>query len=651
MKPPGTRIDYAADGRDGTAQCAMEVSRIILSSAIPTFAVDKRHRVTHFNRACENLTGIRASDIIGTSRQWQPFYAHERPIMADFIIDGAPGEKFDEYYKGKYRPSEVVPGAYEAEDFFPDLGEEGKWLFFTAAPLKGTDGKIEGAIVTLQDVTREKQAAAQNRAMLRISLALPEHRDLGDLLDYISSEVRLLLGSEGALVILLDENTREYHFIGSSYEDADIQKRVKALRFNFDQIAAVEVIQTGKPIIINDIDRLKAYPDRDRKFGYHTRNLIEVPIKTGGRTIGVLAATNRIDGRFTPRDIDLLNTIAGTVAISIENAKISDELKRAYEEVSALNQAKDRAINHLSHELKTPVSIMGGVFGLLEDVLAGVAPEEWEVPMKIIRRNIRRIADIQAEVTDIMNNRYANGRRGLDEVFEQYVDHLALIAAQEVGLPHIVKRVRDRLHDALGLSGPGPATIRIAPFIRHRLKLLKPLFAHREVRLQFIENADGIVCMPEDHFAKIIDGLVRNGVENTPDGGEIVVSITEKDGGILVVVHDFGVGVPDVFQRRIFEGFFPIQNPTTYSTGTPFDFNAGGKGLDLLRIKIFSERYGFSIRMRSRYCPHAAARPGGCPGKISRCEACAGPADCRGSSETRVMLFFPEPEGLNSIER
>ena len=225
MKPPGTRIDYAADGRDGTAQCAMEVSRIILSSAIPTFAVDKRHRVTHFNRACENLTGIRASDIIGTSRQWQPFYAHERPIMADFIIDGAPGEKFDEYYKGKYRPSEVVPGAYEAEDFFPDLGEEGKWLFFTAAPLKGTDGKIEGAIVTLQDVTREKQAAAQNRAMLRISLALPEHRDLGDLLDYISSEVRLLLGSEGALVILLDENTREYHFIGSSYEDADIQKR------------------------------------------------------------------------------------------------------------------------------------------------------------------------------------------------------------------------------------------------------------------------------------------------------------------------------------------------------------------------------------------------------------------------------------------
>jgi len=651
MKESGISIDSAAASEGDAAPCAMEVSQIILGSAIPTFAVDKRHRVTHFNRACENLTGIRAADIIGTQRQWQPFYAHERPIMADFIIDGASREKFDEYYKGKYRQSKVIPGAYEAEDFFPDLGEEGKWLFFTAAPLRGTNGRIEGAIVTLQDVTREKQAAAQNRAMLRISLALPEHRDLGDLLDYISSEVRALMGSEGALVILLDENTKEYHFIGSSYEDVDIQKRVKALRFNFDQIAAAEVIQTGNPIIINDIERLKAYPDRDRKLGYHTRNLIEVPLKTGGRTIGVLAAINRIEGRFTPKDIDLLNTIAGTVVISIENAKISDELKRAYEEVSGLNQAKDRAINHLSHELKTPVSIMGGVLGLLEDALAGVAPEEWQAPMKVIRRNIRRVADIQAEVADIMKNRQMEGQRGLEEIFEQHVDQLALIVAQEAGMPHIIDRVRDRLSDVLGLSAPGPATIRIAPFIRQRLALLKPLFAHREVRLQFLENADGIICMPEDHFAKIIDGLIRNGIENTPDGGEVVVSISEKGTGILVVVHDFGVGVPEAFQRRIFEGLFPVQSPTAYSTGTPFDFNAGGKGLDLLRIKIFSERYGFSIQMSSQYCPHAAVRSGGCPGSISRCEACAVAKDCRSNGETRVELFFPKPESLHEIKR
>lgn len=635
-KKNGPPADAVADSEE----CGMEMSRIILSSAIPTFAIDQRHRVTHFNRACENLTGIRAADIIGTRRQWQPFYAKERPIMADFVVDGAPAEKFDEYYKGKYRPSTVIPGAYEAEDFFPDLGEEGKWLFFTASPLKSAEGKINGAIVTLQDTTREKRAAAQNQTMLRISLALPEHRDLGDRLDYISSEVRALMGTEGALVILLDDRTKEYYFVGSSYGDADIQKRVKGLRFNFDQIAAVQVIETGEPIMVNDINMLKAYPERDRKLGYHTRNLIEVPLKIGGRTIGVLAATNRIEGNFTPRDIDLLNTIAGTVAISIENAKISDELKRAYAEVSGLNHAKDRAINHLSHELRTPVSILGGALGLLEDVLEVVSPEEWRTPMEMVRRNVRRIADIQAEVADIMKDREGDIQPELKAFFDQYADHLALIAAREAGNPRLMGRLRERLREDLGLNAPGPATIRIAPFVRHRIEALAPLFSHREVRIRLVEDADGIICMPEEHFAKIIDGLVRNGVENTPDGGDIVISISEKGAGVLLAVHDFGVGIPEAFQQRIFEGLFPVQDPKAYSTGKPFEFNAGGKGLDLLRMRIFSEKYGFSIRMTSRYCPHAGARAGGCPGSISRCEPCASIDDCRNSGETRVELFF-----------
>ncbi|WP_373498959.1 GAF domain-containing protein [Desulfococcus sp.] len=641
MKEPHEKEGLPSGIHTDSFGCGMEMSRMILSSAVPTFAVDRRHRVTHFNRACENLTGIRASDIIGTRRQWQPFYAHERPIMADLIIDRMPREKFDEYYRGKYRPSRVIPGAYEAEDFFPDLGEEGKWLFFTAAPLKSPDGKVEGAIVTLQDITRERQAAAQNQAMLRISLALPEHRDLGDLLDYISSEVRALMDTEGALVILLDEHTKEYYFGGSSYGDADIQKRVKGLRFDFDQIAAVQVIRTGKPIIINNIEHSSAYPERDRKLGYRTRNLIEIPIQIGGRTMGVLAATNRIEGKFTLKDVDLLNTIAGTVAISIENARISDELKRAYEEVSALNQAKDRAINHLSHELKTPVSILGGALGLLEDALAGVSLEEWQTPMGMIRRNLRRIADIQAEVDDIMKDRHGDGRREMAAILEQYADQLALIAAEEAGKEGFMERVRGRLREAMGLNAVSPETIHIVPFVKDRVASLTPLFSHREVRIRIDEDAEGGICMPKAHLEKIVDGLIRNAVENTPDEGEIVISITEKATGILLAVHDFGVGIPEAFQPRIFEGLFPVQDPKAYSTGKPFDFNAGGKGLDLLRIRIFSERYGFGIHMNSRCCP--LARAGGCPGRISRCGHCTSPESCTKSGETRVELFFPTP--------
>jgi diguanylate cyclase (GGDEF)-like protein len=78
--------------------------------------------------------------------------------MADLILRGALEQDVDRFYHGKFRPSTLVRGAFEAEDFFPHFGESGRWLFFTAAPLRDTAGKFIGAIETLQDITEQKRA-------------------------------------------------------------------------------------------------------------------------------------------------------------------------------------------------------------------------------------------------------------------------------------------------------------------------------------------------------------------------------------------------------------------------------------------------------------------------------------------------------------
>ncbi|MDM8536972.1 histidine kinase, partial [Desulfobacterales bacterium HSG17] len=59
-------------------------------------------------------------------------------------------------------------------------------------------------------------------------------------------------------------------------------------------------------------------------------------------------------------------------------------------------------------------------------------------------------------------------------------------------------------------------------------------------------------------------------------------------------------------QQRIFEGFFNTQETLLYSTKTPYAFNAGGKGADLLRTKIFSDRLGYTLEMTSQYCTFLA---------------------------------------------
>ena len=135
-----------------------KLSQIIKGSSAPTFVINNSHVVTHWNKACESLTGISASEIISTNKQWIAFYSKKRPVMADIIVDKGTGKVVNGYYHEKYQKSLLVDGAYQAEDFFPNLCKDGKWLFFTAAPLKNRKGEIIGAIETLQDVTERKQA-------------------------------------------------------------------------------------------------------------------------------------------------------------------------------------------------------------------------------------------------------------------------------------------------------------------------------------------------------------------------------------------------------------------------------------------------------------------------------------------------------------
>jgi len=134
------------------------LAKIIDGSSIPSFVINKQHKVTHWNTAIEALSGIKREEIIGTDGQWRAFYTEKRPAMADLILDGASADEIERYYQGKCKKSDLIDGAYEAEDFFPDLGRNGKWLHFTASPIRDNNGEIIGAIEILEDITERKIA-------------------------------------------------------------------------------------------------------------------------------------------------------------------------------------------------------------------------------------------------------------------------------------------------------------------------------------------------------------------------------------------------------------------------------------------------------------------------------------------------------------
>ncbi|OPX66854.1 MAG: aerobic respiration control sensor protein ArcB [Methanoregulaceae archaeon PtaB.Bin056] len=143
--------------QEALKQSEARLRSILQASPVMQFVIDQEHRVISWNRAIETYSGIRADDILGTDGQWKAFYSEKRPVLADIVLDQA-FHRLPALYR-KFSKSRFVKEGYEATDYFPHMGDTGKWLHATAVPMRDANGVVIGAIETLEDITERKNAA------------------------------------------------------------------------------------------------------------------------------------------------------------------------------------------------------------------------------------------------------------------------------------------------------------------------------------------------------------------------------------------------------------------------------------------------------------------------------------------------------------
>jgi PAS domain S-box-containing protein len=498
-----------------------------------------------------------------------------------------------------------------------------------------------GQVITLRDVTQAKRADRINQALFRIARSLYQFRGLDERLAFIAKEIQNLMALEGASVILLDEEKMEFYFRVTAYDDSETERKMSEIRFPVSEGVAGEVYRTGKPLIVHDTAKSPVFFKRvDEKAGYQTRSMLDVPLQIDGHMIGVLCAVNKKEGPFDQTDAELLSTIASMVALPIENARINDELKRSYEEVQSFNRAKDRVIHHLSHELKTPVSVLAASLNLLNKKFAGEEDQGQQRILARAHRNLARILDMQYQIEDIIKEKDYRSFYLLSSLLDVCTDELEALAADECGQETITARIRQRIEALFGPQDSQPETIRLDEFIRSHIKQLQPRYAHRTCRLEIKTEETAPIKIPRDVLTKVTEGLIRNAVENTPDGGLIEVTVRSGATGPEFVVQDYGIGISEENQRLIFENYFTVYEPIQYSSRQPYDFNAGGKGFDLLRMKIFSERYGFDLDMSSKRCRYLQEALATGPGNVALCEHCQSTENCLESGGTTMIVRF-----------
>ena len=131
-----------------------------------TFVIDKDKKVIAWNKAIEEMTGLKKEDILGKGDNIYsvPFYGKKRFMLADYVfLDDK--EKYSEL-KNRYSLVEKKGNTIFAESFIPAIFKgKGAYVWFTASPLFDCDGSLMGAIESIRDITERKQAEDKLKAL------------------------------------------------------------------------------------------------------------------------------------------------------------------------------------------------------------------------------------------------------------------------------------------------------------------------------------------------------------------------------------------------------------------------------------------------------------------------------------------------------
>ena len=341
---------------------------------------------------------------------------------------------------------------------------------------------------------------------------------------------------------------------------------------------------------------------------------------------------------FRRNDGRLIDLAVTTSFLRLESGKWKDEgivvVFKDITEFKALDRARHRVLDHLSHELKTPLSIAVASLKRVE------TPEN-QRPVERIKRNLKRLQDIQADVEDIIRQNDFERDYSLRPRIEQTLDLVELLVEENPVHAQTLQALKEMLEKLSPHMTTNVQRLSIGSSIEGMKGVINELSSHRDVRLIIDIKENQYVLIDEDAFEKILMSLVKNAIENTPDGGMVLVSLGASSNTVDVVVKDTGVGITRESQAQIFGGFYHAKETDLYSTRKPFDFDAGGKGLELLRLKIFEEVYRFRTECESTRCKHIPGESDSCPGMICKCPYVQGEEQCAQSGGTAFKLMFP----------
>ena len=209
-------------------------------------------------------------------------------------------------------------------------------------------------------------AGQENEARLELIYQVSKQVEavprMASMLKNIIEMTQNTLGAAAASILLFDDSQHDLYFEAAS---GPVGQKLSHVRVDTKSGIAGEVIQTGKPLIVNDVRQHPGFRRNvDDTTGFVTRSLMCVPLVTNNKTIGVLEVLNKLDnGNFNESDVHAVTSVATTAAMAIENTRLHQTIVDAYKTTiltlaEAIDAKDPYTLGHSKRVMK--YSIMAG---------------------------------------------------------------------------------------------------------------------------------------------------------------------------------------------------------------------------------------------------------------------------------------------------
>lgn len=379
----------------------------------------------------------------------------------------------------------------------------------------------------------------------------------------IAKEVSAMLTDEGefqaAAIYALSKDKEVIQLLGYSFskillQRSDVQQKLLTFKTEYTTSSASSLVTqalservvktTENPFEFIDIKEQNPNISEDLKIN---SNLV-FPLLIRDHRIGVLIVSHKQSlHMLSEYDWDLLQRLVSMVGIALDNAILYNEVQETNQKLKVLDKLKDEFVSLASHELRTPMTAIKSYLWLfLEDNRQKLSDQQ-KMYVERAYTSTDRLINL---VNDMLNvSRIESGRLIINKA---YIDLPSTVAA---------------------------AVAEVAPVAKEQKKTLTLLPSTQPIT----------VYADSDKIKQVLLNLIGNSIKFTPDGGQISVSVSVKEGYAYVNVKDTGRGISQQDIGKLFKKFGIVGSTSVLTHG------AQSTGLGLYISKSIVNLHGGKI--------------------------------------------------------